>query len=170
MDCPEDCSWSHTISVLPYPALTPQRLCRNLCSSSWRDSPGSWLTRDIGLKSMGLHPTNVVTGAHSHSPRGRTEKGVHRYSWADLCFTQNTVVFDICLRCVWSYISGKPMVHWQSALVLEEWRWKQEGGKMPRWEMNLCISPGKMHFSHSSNRLAYGKKDCSFQLLCQKKK
>lgn len=52
----------------------------------------------------------------------------------------------------------KPMVHYQSALVLEERSWKQEGEKIPRWEMNLCISPGKMHFSHLSNSLAYGKK------------
>lgn len=39
----------------------------------------------------------MVTGAHSHRPRGKTEKEVHRYLWANLCFTLSTVVFDICL-------------------------------------------------------------------------
>jgi len=43
---------------------------------------------------------------------------------------------------------------------LEERRWGEKEntrGKSPRWEMNLCISHGKMHFSHPGNSLAHGK-------------
>lgn len=116
-------SSSHSISVFPI-LHSSLRDSTGICALPPEGiSPSSQLTRDIGLKSMCLHSTNVVTGAHSHRPRGGTEKEIHRYLWANLYFTQSTVVFDICLRCVGSYISGNL---WFITNLL--WSWRRGAG------------------------------------------
>lgn len=140
------------------PVLISYRLCapppNSLPSGTLQEPVLSllrWLTPapswpGIGLKSMCLHPTNVATGAHSHRPRGRTEKEEHGHFWANLYFTQNIVVFDICLRCAWSYISGNL---WFITNLLWSWRravGNRRGKKYPdgKWTcaslLGKCIS------------------------------